>query len=108
MRETRYMSEKSKLEIWHKKLRHVNERISRDMTNKEVVFRLDIEKKTKLKPCIYSAENISKIFPQTSARISEHLLDIIYTDISGPIIVKSFGGSITFTDDKSMWCELHS
>ena len=49
-------------------------------------------------------------FPKTSENRTQDLLEILYTDVCGPMRCPSVGGKkyfVTFIDDKSRWCEVY-
>lgn len=57
----------------------------------------------KCKTCMLSKVHVSP-FPQQSTSVSKEVLELVHTDICGPMKVKLIGGSrffLTFIDDKS-------
>lgn len=90
------------LELWHRRLGHLSlaGMISlRDSLASGIAFT-----KTDLSPCIPCIEGKqkSKSFPRGQAHSSVAKLDLIHTDICGPMSVNSWSGCryfITFTDD---------
>ena len=58
--------------------------------------------------CIMGKQT-AKPFPKVSDSKSEDLLDLVHSDVCGPMRTKSLGGAsyfITFIDDKSNWVEV--
>ncbi|BES98060.1 Hydra magnipapillata [Nesidiocoris tenuis] len=95
------------IDLWHQRLGHLNEKDLRSMskTVKGLKF-----KKTEMSACEVCLQGkISQSpFPKKSERKTK-LLDIIHSDICGPMRVKSIGGAayfITFIDDATRWCEV--
>ena len=102
---------KSTLMTWHQKLRHLNEANLKEMQENGVVLGLKIPKNEKLKICevCIKGKQTQNAFPH-SERKSTTLLEMVHTDICGPIRTKSIGGSryfAIFIDDFSRWCVVH-
>lgn len=96
---------------WHQRLGHLNIRDLLDSTSKGRILgtnSLTQPPNWKCETCIKG--KMSQLpFPNKSERKSE-LLELIHTDICGPMRVDSYGGAkyfITFIDDHSRWCEIH-
>ncbi len=104
-------SQKSKIMQWHERLGHLNETSLRNMSSKGTVRGLDFSANEKMEFCetCVKGKQTQTSFPHSKRR-SNVLLEIVHTDICGPMRVKSKGGSlyfITFIDDRSRWCEVH-
>lgn len=91
---------------WHDRYGHLNNK-SLDMLSKEKMVnglnskQLDVT--GKCKTCMLSKVHVCP-FPKESTSTTDDLLELIHTDVCGPINVKSIGGSryfLTFIDDKS-------
>lgn len=99
----------SKLEIWHKRLEHLNEKSIKKIVSDEIINVQGITNKI-LGQCEICAKGklTRKPFPNTSKRSSK-MLEIIHTDLCGPMKTHSLGGAryfIVFIDDYSRWCEI--
>ena len=103
---------KSEINIWHEKLGHLNEQDLKLMANRELVYGLNIKSDAKLSECeVCMREKLTRLpFPKTSENRTQDLLEIVYTDVCGPMRCPSVGGKkyfVTFIDDKSRWCEVY-
>lgn len=97
------------LDLWHRRLGHLNEHDLKEMA-KGGVIGMEIPEKAKLSACKICLQGklTQTPFPKKSERKTE-VLDIVHTDICGPMRVTSIGGShyfITFIDDATRWCEV--
>lgn len=97
-----FMSKLDSLELWHRRLGHLSYRgmlTLRDNLARGIDFSNgDL---TPCPPCIEGKQK-SKSFPRGQAHRSVTKLDLIHTDLCGPMSVNSWGGCryfITFTDD---------
>lgn len=104
-------SPQSKIVEWHTRLGHVNEHILKEMLSKEIVHGLDFDSKESIGLCevCIKGKQTQRSFPQREEVKTSSTLEIIHTDICGPMRVSSKGGAkyfITFIDDKSRWCEI--
>ncbi|HLP34673.1 MAG TPA: DDE-type integrase/transposase/recombinase, partial [Amoebophilaceae bacterium] len=102
----------SKIMLWHKRLGHVNEATLKEMMSKKTVFGLNFNLNEHLGICeiCVKGKQTQTTFATTEDNRTKDLLEIVYTDICGPMRVKSKGGSVyfmTFIDDKSRWCEIY-
>lgn len=98
---------KSQLQVWHERLGHLNESDLLEMHQKGAVLGMTIKKGEKLLPCevCSSGKLTTSSFPKSSQK-STDILDIIHTDLCGPMRTESRGKAryfITFTDDRSRW-----
>jgi len=94
------------MEVWHKRFCHVNENFLRTMVKNDLVKGLDLSLSKKQDLCDDCC--ITKSTRATHKRLTEKnsrkLLELVHTDICGPIQVDSCGGAryfLTFIDDFS-------
>lgn len=102
---------KSQLQIWHERLGHLNESDLLEMHKREAVLGMKIRKGEKLPPCeVCSSGKLTALsFPKSSQKNTD-ILDIIHTDVCGPMRTESRGKAkyfITFTDDCSRWTAVY-
>ena len=106
------MAEKKSIDEWHEKLGHSNERDLKQMAKSGRVYGLNIkgdEKLTQCEVCLREKQTSSS-FPKSVNERTENLLEIVHTDLCGPMRHSSFSGKkyfVTFIDDKSRWCEVY-
>ena len=92
-------------ELWHRRLGHINENYLKAMSRNELVKNFSYHLNEKLPVCDNCV--LGKIhrdkFPKSHIR-SIKLLEIVHSDICGPINSESLGGAkyfLTFTDEMS-------
>ena len=96
------------LDLWHQRLAHINAETIKNISTHGVVKGIDIKpaaKITNCTGCILGKSHRSP-FPKMSGRKSSNILDLVHSDVLGPVEVPSIGGSryiITFIDDHSKW-----
>ena len=104
---------KSATLMWHERLGHLNEASMRSMLTKGVVYGVKSrEMKDRLETCqvCIKGKQSQTPFPKRDQERTENLLEIIHTDICGPMRTESKCGAryfATFIDDKSRWCEIY-
>jgi len=98
------------VELWHRKMGHLNiqdlVRSHRDKCIKGMNLR-DINEDFQCEICI-SSKMTRMPFPKSSTQATK-ILEIIHSDICGPMRVESNGKAryvATFIDDYSRWCEI--
>lgn len=102
--------ELSSAEIWHRKMGHLNYRDLMKCYKENAVRGMrikDFEVNVPCKICT-SGKMVKTSFPKKSTRKSE-ILEIVHSDICGPMRTESIGKSkyfITFIDDALRWCEI--
>lgn len=101
---------KTTLEILHRRFGHANFRDIRDAVNKGAVTGVELEKSKNVFDCetCLKGKMTRTPFPKVSNRKSD-ILDIIHTDVWGPIKTASLGGAkyyVEFIDDHSKYCEI--
>lgn len=105
-------SSKKAIDIWHERLGHVNERDLKVMLKSGLVHGMKFNDSEKLSECEVCAREklTSKPFPTGDKERTRELLEIVHTDICGPMRHASVGGKkyfVTFIDNKSRWCEVY-
>ena len=94
--------------LWHQRLCHVNTKYMEKMVKNNMVDGLSICTRgceVSCEPCIMGKMQRSSC-PKESQHRATQLLEVIHTDLCGPMQVDSVGGSrylITFTDDFSRY-----
>lgn len=95
-------------EIWHQRFGHLNIADLKDLANKKRA--LGIKLSGELNPCVTCTmgKMTQNPFPSSQNR-SKDMLEIVHTDLCGPMRVESRNGNrycLTFIDDYSRWCEV--
>lgn len=103
---------KNSLDVWHQRLGHLNERDLKDMAKRGLVHGLTFKDDEKLSECeiCISEKQTCTPFPRKSEDRTNELLEIVHSDVCGPMNHQSYGGKkyfVTFIDDKSRWCEVY-
>lgn len=97
-------------EIWHRRMGHVSKDALVNAVRKGYIIGpkdANTDRDIVCEVCC-KGKMTRTPFPKASTRESD-LLDIIHTDVCGPMRVESQGGSkyfIEFIDDRSRWCEV--
>ena len=100
----------SKIALWHQRLAHVNVKQLRQLVkNSEGV---DLQPEGKMKFCEACVHGKMHRLPHSALKDikSKERLQLVHTDVCGPMQTQSFGGSsyfITFTDDYSRYCKIY-
>lgn len=100
-----------KLQEWHEKFGHLNEKDLKDLSRHNKVHGINVNSNEKLTTCAVCIKGTKtrSPFPQSTSRSNE-ILELVHTDLCGPMKVESLGGSkyfATFIDDKSRWCGIY-
>ena len=94
------------LSIWHKRFAHVDPATILSMNANDSAIGLNLKKQDfSCTACIYGKGHRQQI-PKVRSTKSTSILELIHSDVNGPIEVSSLGGSkyfITFIDDYSKW-----
>ena len=90
-------------ELWHKRLGHPNDQVMKVLIDKKAVSGIKMSSVNKLDMCNACIEGkmTRKPFPRSETQ-SDCALDLIHSDVCGPMKVASFGGRryfVTFLDD---------
>ena len=102
---------KSDTKIWHAKLGHLNQKDMNAMLTNKNVFGMKFNKPVDLTKCQICLQGkiTSTPFAKRKATSSE-LLELVYSDVCGPMRESSMSGAryfVTFIDDYSQWCILY-
>jgi hypothetical protein len=99
------------LQEWHERFSHLNEKDLKNIIRKQKVDGIDIKADEALPVCETCVKGKQTRNPFTrSVSQSTELLELVHTDVCGPMRVNSLAGSryfVTFIDDKSRWCEVY-
>ncbi|CAB3248333.1 unnamed protein product [Arctia plantaginis] len=103
---------KRSIDIWHQRLGHLSESDLKAMAKSSLVHGLTFKSDEKLSECkiCISEKQTCTPFPKKSEDRTSELLEIVHSDVCGPMNHQSYGGKkyfVTFIDDKSRWCELY-
>jgi hypothetical protein len=103
-------TKKSQTMLWHEKLGHLNPASMKLMLNNKLVkglkFKGDLDQ---CQVCIKGKQTQTP-FPKRPLGRTEQLLEIIHSDLCGPVRIESKGGGryfAVFIDDYSRWCEIY-
>jgi len=99
------------LKKWHRRLGHLNTTDMFEGARNRAMQGFDVEKPSEKFECeiCIQGKMTRTPFPLASERHTEDLLEIVHTDICGPMRTESKSGAryfITFIDDRSKWCEV--
>ena len=100
------------LDIWHQRLAHIDPSTIQRMSNNRVVNGIELKRQESPTPCAHciAGKGHRTPFPQQSRTMTSELLELIHSDVKGPIEIQSHGGSryfITFIDDFSKWTTVY-
>eukprot|EP00171_Calliarthron_tuberculosum_P004362 IDg4362t1 len=101
------------LQFWHERIGHVHHAGLQQMARKRIVKGLDISySKTTLPKCAgcVMRKMPRSAFPKASQNRSTGSLDLVHSDIAGPLPVSSKGGVkyiVTFINNKSRWVAVY-
>lgn len=94
----------------HEKFGHLNMKDLKDLVNRECVFGVKTAGDEKLPTCEVCVQGkFSRIPFERSESVSSEVLELVHTDICGPMRTHSVSGSryfVTFIDDKTRYCEI--
>ena len=95
------------LDLWHRRLGHVDPNTVKAMVNNKVVEGIEFQSSgvNQCEGCILGKGRRAP-FPKFSTTRSTSLLEIVNSDVMSPFEVSSLGGSryvVTFIDDFSRW-----
>jgi len=99
---------------WHKRMGHLNARDLMKLVKRESIsgIKPNGDKVNELLSCDVCLRGKMSELPFTKAtEICTEKLNIIHSDVVGPMRVKSFGGArffVTFIDDSTRWCEIYT
>ena len=86
-----------------RKIRYLNERDLKFMAHPNLVYGLNFKNDDKLSECeVCLREKLTRLpFPKTNKKRTQDLLEIVYSDVCGPMRCQSVGGKryfVTFID----------
>jgi transposase InsO family protein len=96
-----------KIDLWHRRLAHVNLRQLRELTANADGMDLPLDGKPNFCEACIEGKMHRLPHPPLKEIKSTKKLELIYTDVCGPMQTPSFGGSryfITFVDDYTRYC----
>ena len=102
------------LDIWHQRLAHIDPNTIQKMSKNRTVNGLELKKDQGTPvPCTHciSGKGHRTPFPKQSNAKTSKLLELVHSDVKGPIETRSLGGSryfITFIDDFSRWTTVYT
>lgn len=105
------IAQTSPLQEWHERFGHLNEKDLKNLIRHQKVEGINIKAEEELPVCetCIKGKQTQKSYAKSETK-SEEILDLIHTDVCGPMRVESLAGSryfVTFIDDKSKWCEIY-
>ena len=90
------------VDLWHKRMGHISEKGLQILSKKSLI---SFAKGTTIKPCNYGLFGKQhRVSFQTSSERKSNILDLVYSDVCGPMEIESIGGNkyvVTFIDDTS-------
>lgn len=100
-----------KIELWHRRMCHLNESSLKSVVRENKALGIKFNTKEELpvcEPCL-KGKFCQTPFPKGQMSRSKELLEIVHTDLCGPLKTQSLGGAkyfMTFIDDFSRWCHV--
>lgn len=106
-----FIEPRNELDMWHYKMGHLNERDLKDMAKSKNIYGLNFKPDLKLSTCevCISQKQTRSVFPKKSGDRCSELLEIVHSDVCGPMRCQSNSGAkyfVTFIDEKSRYCEV--
>ena len=97
-------SSKASLEVWHCRFGHINYEYVNELSQKKMVVGMNCSKEDTSQQCEACAKaKMHKMpVPKASRNRSSRPLQLVHSDVCGPINMNSIGGSkyiLSFTDD---------
>ena len=101
-----------KMDLWHQRLGHLNEKQLETMSNQKDISDIQLHKDESLSFCESCAESKStrKPFNRVGGIKSTRRLQLVHSDVCGPMQTESIGGHkyfVTFIDDYSRCCAVY-
>lgn len=108
--ETNLIKDGSKIQDWHYKLGHLNQKSLQEVLKKTKI--LNFNEKSKLEPCEWCivGKHVQTKFPSSTKVRTNQPLQIIHTDVCGPMRTESNGGKkyfVIFVDDYTRYTEVY-
>lgn len=97
---------KSEIDEWHYKLGHLNKPDLKSMAKNGAVYGLKSNSDQKMSKCevCIREKQARALFPKSEGESTKDLLEIVHSDVCGPMRTESYSGAkyfMTFIDDKS-------
>lgn len=95
------------MELWHHRLGHLGMGNVRKILKGEMVD--GVNERSVCKGCIMGKQHRTE-YPKESGKRASELLELIHSDVCGPMSVNSLGGSrffVTFIDDYSHYTQVY-
>ena len=101
-------------ELWHQRYGHLNNNSLRVLQNNNLVDGMkfqpsETENKEACDGCMKGKQSRNS-FPRDQATRAKEILDLVHSDVCGPMQTKSLGGNryfVTFIDDKSRYTAIY-
>lgn len=98
--------------LWHERLGHLNARDLMYLVKNQRATGIFIKEELKMPTCetCIQGKLTSTPFERNVRQRCSNLLEIIHSDVCGPMSIESFRGSkymVSFTDDYSRWTEIY-
>eukprot|EP00731_Ephydatia_muelleri_P018948 Em0011g988a len=102
----------NKINLWHQRLGHLNEHQLKEMASQDQVKGLRIPCNTRMSFCEKCVEGkmARKPFQSVGEIRTTRKLQLVHSDVCGPMPTESIGGSryfVTFVDDYSRFCRVY-
>ena len=96
------------INLWHQRLGHVSNQGIKCMVDQRVVQGIQLSQASAEEHCTgcILGKSHRSVIPKSRTTRSSEVLELVHTDVLGPVEVPSIGGSryvITFIDDYSNW-----
>lgn len=98
-----------KLKLWHERYGHLNYKDLIELCDKKRVYGIDLPLKKQKLPCETCDQAKIHTLPFTEGTRAKNVLELVHTDICGPMNIKSYGNAryfATFIDDKTRYMEI--
>ena len=100
------------IDLWHQRLGHLGKQRLHEIVSKQLVNGMDVSKTAKLSFCEGCIEGKMhrNPFKPVGEICSTEKLQLIHSDVCGPVSTESIGGKkyfVTFTDDYSRCCSVY-
>ena len=96
------MSSPPALDIWHQRLRHLNHEYVNQLKRKDLVVGMKMDGNAPYEKNCESwvlGKMHRQVFPNRVQHHTTKPMEMIHTDICGPMQIQSMGGSCCITDD---------
>lgn len=100
----------SDITIWYQRFGHLNQKDISAMSRTEAVSGLRIEGNSELPPCeVCISQKLTSSPFSSRAQRSRHRLNVVFSDLCGPMRTSSKGGARYFMTliDHSRWCQIY-